>query len=62
MTSYIHERKRGDINSHDSEAFNNLIGGMGLIEVPLNDQRYTWSSMRDNPNLAKLDRVLIFGD
>lgn len=41
VTRYIHERKRGATNNRDKEAFNNVIGGLGLIEVPLNDRRYT---------------------
>lgn len=44
------------------KAFNNLIGCLCLIEVSLTDQHFTWSSMRVDPSLAKLDRVLVSRD
>ena len=39
--------------------FNAFIHLHGLIELPLLDRCYTWSSKRDQPTLKKLDRVFI---
>lgn len=56
---YGHERLGGDTNHGDREAFNNTIAELGLIEITITDRRFTWSNMRENPSLAKLDRVLV---
>ncbi|KAK1291386.1 hypothetical protein QJS10_CPB17g00989 [Acorus calamus] len=30
-----------------------------MIDLPMSNQAYTWSSMREDPSLVKLDRVLV---
>lgn len=39
-----------------------MISHLGLIDVPLLERRFTWASMREDSNLAKLDRILVFSD
>lgn len=39
--------------------FNDLIQELVLLDLPMTNQSFTWSSMQHNPNLAKLDRFLI---
>jgi hypothetical protein len=35
--------------------FNEIIGHLGLLELPLKGRKYTWSNMQDNPLLEQLD-------
>jgi hypothetical protein len=35
--------------------FNEIIGHLGLIELPLKCSAYTWSTMQQNPILEQLD-------
>ena len=35
--------------------FNEIIGHLGLIELPLKGRHYTWSNMQENPLLEQLD-------
>lgn len=39
--------------------FANLISQLGLMDLPLQGRRFTWSSTTDRPAMAKLDRFLI---
>lgn len=43
----------GDIN--DMFLFNEVIGHLGLIEIPIKRRQYTWSSMQDQPLLEQID-------
>src|SRR3954471_1261013 len=43
----------GDMN--DMFIFNEIIGHLGLLELPLKGRRFTWSNMQDNPLLEQLD-------
>ena len=43
----------GDIN--DMLIFNEIIGHLGLRELPIKGRSYTWSNMQDNPLLEQLD-------
>lgn len=45
----------GDVN--DIFIFNEIIGHLGLLELPLKGRRFTWSNMQDIPLLEKLDWV-----
>jgi hypothetical protein len=38
-------------------AFNDKINEIGLLELPLVGCRFTWTSKRDEPTLARLDRA-----
>jgi hypothetical protein len=39
----------GDLN--DMLLFNEIIGHLGLLELPLKGRKYTWSNMQDQPLL-----------
>jgi exonuclease III len=43
----------GDVN--DIFIFNDIIGHLGLIELPLKGRHFTWSNMQDDPLLEQLD-------
>ena len=43
----------GDIN--DMFIFNEVIGHLGLLELPIKGSRYTWSNMQGSPLLEQLD-------
>jgi hypothetical protein len=43
----------GDI--HEMLLFNEIIGHLGLLELPLKGRKYTWSNMQENPLLEQLD-------
>lgn len=42
--------------------FNAALDGLGLIELPLLDQLYTWSNRRADPTLARLDHAFVNHD
>jgi hypothetical protein len=44
-------------NSSLIAAFNDKINEVALLELPLTGCRFTWTSKRDDPTLARLDRV-----
>ena len=48
----------GDIN--DIFLFNEIIGHLGLLELPLKGRSYTWSNMQENPLLEQLDWFFYF--
>jgi hypothetical protein len=43
----------GDI--HDMFLFNEIIGHLGLLELPIKGRAYTWSNMQKDPLLEQLD-------
>jgi hypothetical protein len=43
----------GDVN--DMFLFNEIIGHLGLLELPLKGRRFTWSNMQAQPLLEQLD-------
>uniref|UniRef100_A0A453L8B1 Uncharacterized protein n=1 Tax=Aegilops tauschii subsp. strangulata TaxID=200361 RepID=A0A453L8B1_AEGTS len=40
---------------NDIFIFNEIIGHLGLLELPIKGRAYTWSNMQDNPLLEQLD-------
>jgi hypothetical protein len=46
-------RPGGDIN--DMFLFNEIIGHLGLLELPIKGRAYTWSNMQKEPLLEQLD-------
>ncbi|KAJ1688151.1 hypothetical protein LUZ63_019541 [Rhynchospora breviuscula] len=42
--------------------FNSFISQVGLVEIPLQGRRFTWSNKRPNPTLSKIDRVFFSHD
>ena len=42
----------------DTLIFNDIIGHLGLVELPLKGQAFTWSNMQQDPLLEQLDWFL----
>ena len=42
-------------NINDIFLFNEIIGHLGLIKLPIKGRQYTWSNMQDVPLLEQLD-------
>src|SRR4051812_38370101 len=46
-------RPGGDLN--DIFLFNEIIGHLGILELPLKGRAFTWSNMQDEPLMEQLD-------
>jgi exonuclease III len=53
------EKNTDGFHQHEADAFNDKINSLSLIELPLLDRRFTWTSNRNDPTLERLDRVFI---
>ncbi|KAK1300868.1 hypothetical protein QJS10_CPB13g01356 [Acorus calamus] len=53
------ERNRGGEVTPAMATFSDWIEEEGLIDLPLSNHAFTWSNMREEPSLARLDRVLV---
>ncbi|KAK1269255.1 hypothetical protein QJS04_geneDACA018473 [Acorus gramineus] len=62
VTGWEEDRNRNGGVSTDMRLFSEWIEFEGLIDLPLSWQSFTWSSLRENPSLSRLDRVLIDSD
>ena len=51
----LNNRNRPGGNLADTLVFNDAIGHLGLIELPLKGRGYTWSNMQYDPLLEQLD-------
>ena len=51
----LNNRNRPGGNLADTVVFNDAIGHLGLIELPLKGRAYTWSNMQSDPLLEQLD-------
>ena len=51
----LNNRNRPRDNLADTLVFNDAIGHLGLIELPLKGRAYTWSNMQSDPLLQQLD-------
>ena len=52
--SLIDRNKPGG-NLQDTLIFNDIIGHLGLVELPLKGRAFTWSNMQQEPLLEQLD-------
>lgn len=59
ITRFASEKIGGEHNQRDREVFNETITNLKLVDPPINGRLFTWSDMREHPNIAKLDRNLI---
>jgi hypothetical protein len=50
----INNRNRPGVNVADTLIFNDAIGHLGLVELPLKGRAYTWSNMQADPLLSSL--------
>lgn len=48
-------RNRPEGNLNDILVFNDVIGHLGLIELPLKGRSYTWTNMQEAPLLEQID-------
>ena len=48
-------RSRGTGDLNDMFLFNDVIGHLGLIELPIKGRSFTWSNMQADPLLVQLD-------
>lgn len=58
----MEKRKGGDAHTEERKQFNKFVRDENLIELQINDRKYTWSSLRENPSLRKLDRIFVTMD
>lgn len=54
---WLTDRSATMANFNLMELFNQFISEVGIMEVPLRNRKYTWSSKRPDPVFSKLDRV-----
>ncbi|KAK1308285.1 hypothetical protein QJS10_CPA09g00724 [Acorus calamus] len=59
ITRFVEDRNRVGSISAPMRLFSEWIAEEALLDVPLANQSFTWSSMRAEPAMARLDRVLI---
>jgi exonuclease III len=53
------DKNNPSFRQDEADAFNDAIHNLALIELPLTDRLYTWSSNRTEPTLQRIDRVFI---
>ncbi|XP_073353968.1 uncharacterized protein [Aegilops tauschii subsp. strangulata] len=51
------EKNNDRFDAGRASAFNAMINALAWLELPFSDRLYTWSSKRDPPTLARLDRA-----
>jgi exonuclease III len=59
LTRNASDKNNSSFRQDEADAFNDLINNLALIEFPLTDRLYTWSSNRSEPTLQRIDRVFI---
>lgn len=57
LTRGAEDKNNAVVHTNLSTAFNNAIDSLALIDLPLLNRRFTWSNKRDEPVLARLDRI-----
>jgi exonuclease III len=53
------DRSGGVFDANLAASFNTVVDELLLQELPLLDRRFTWSNMRDQPTMVRLDRAFI---
>jgi hypothetical protein len=51
----LEDRNRPGGNLNDTLIFNDIIGHLGLVGIPLKGRAFTWSNMQQTPLLEQLD-------
>ncbi|KAK1286517.1 hypothetical protein QJS10_CPB20g01045 [Acorus calamus] len=59
ITRFATERNRGGRVSAPMRNFSDWISEEALLDLPLVNQEFTWSNLREVPALARLDRIFI---
>lgn len=55
-TRFSADRNTAAASQNTSKQLNKFVNRHSLVEIKLSGRQYTWSNLRDNPVLAKLDR------
>jgi hypothetical protein len=53
------DKNNTSFRQDEADAFNEVINSLALIELPLTDWLYTWSSNHQKPTLQRIDRVFV---
>jgi hypothetical protein len=53
------DKNNPSFRQDEADAFNDAIHNLALIELPLTDRLYTWSSNRSEPTLQRIDMAFI---
>ena len=57
------EEKIGSVHNQSAmQCFVDFAEDLGLIDLPLTGDRFTWGNYRDQPSFSRLDRFLIAPD
>ncbi|KAK1312011.1 hypothetical protein QJS10_CPA07g00723 [Acorus calamus] len=59
VTRFPQDRNRPGPITPGMTRFSSWIEGEGLIDLSVGNQAFTWSNLREEPSLARLDRVLM---
>jgi exonuclease III len=59
LMRHASEKNTYGFRQSEAQAFNDQINYLSLIELPLLDRRFTWTSCRATPTLERLDHVFI---
>lgn len=62
VVRFVEERRRGDTNDMKRKNSNEVIQHLQLMDLPIMDRKYIWSSIWESPSLAKLDRTFVSPD
>jgi hypothetical protein len=58
---HVLEKNKPTVLPHSSEVLNTVIHSLSLREIHMKGGMYTWSNKQRNPNMEKLDRILMDG-
>lgn len=59
VTLNLQERSNTGYPVQQMMRFRSLVNSLGLIDLPLQGRKYTWSNDRDDPTFVRLDRFLM---
>jgi hypothetical protein len=62
LMCFASDKNNSSFRQDEADAFNDTINNLALIELPLTDRLYTWSSNRYEPTLQSVDRVFVNAD
>lgn len=58
VVRFVDKLRGGHHNHQDRELFNDMINHLGLIDMPINNRKYTWSNMGE-PRSCQARQVFI---
>lgn len=59
LTRYPYDKNNSNFDLHLANLFNEKNDDLALLEIPLFDWLFTWSSKREIPTLSRIDRAFI---